>query len=38
MLGAELEGALETRPLAFEEPPARLTALTNRMVAYLEDA
>ena len=37
-LGAELDGLLAGRPLAMEEPPASLTALTNRLVAYLEAA
>jgi DICT domain-containing protein len=35
-LGEELERKLEDRPLALEEPAPALTALTNRMIAYLE--
>lgn len=35
-LGAEMEGVLADRPLALERPPSALTALTNRMVEYLE--
>ena len=35
-LGRRLEDLLADRPLAQEEPPATLTALTNRMVAYME--
>ena len=31
-----LEELLTDRPLALEEPAPALTALTNRMVAYLE--
>jgi MerR family transcriptional regulator, light-induced transcriptional regulator len=34
--GARLEELLADRPLALEEPAPALTALTNRMVAYLE--
>jgi DICT domain-containing protein len=34
--GARLEELLTDRPLALEEPAPALTALTNRMVAYLE--
>lgn len=34
--GARLEGLLADRPLAMEEPAPALTALTNRVVAYLE--
>jgi DICT domain-containing protein len=34
--GAHLERLLADRPLAMEEPSPALTALTNRMVAYLE--
>ena len=34
--GRELLGMLEDRPLALEEPAPALTALTNRVVAYLE--
>jgi DNA-binding transcriptional MerR regulator len=37
-LGAELEERLAGRPLAFGEPAPALTALTNRLVAYLEQA
>jgi len=37
-LGAEMEQLLLDRPLAFEEPAPALTALTNRVVAYLESA
>lgn len=35
-LGTELEQLLEDRPLAIEQPAPALTALTNRMIAYLE--
>jgi DICT domain-containing protein len=35
-LGRQLQHALEDRPLALEEPAPSLTALTNRIVAYLE--
>jgi DICT domain-containing protein len=35
-LGEELLRKLEDRPLALEQPAPVLTALTNRMVAYLE--
>lgn len=35
-LGAQLAGLLEDRPLAIETPAPALTALTNRMVGYLE--
>jgi len=35
-LGARLDELLATRPLATEEPPSSLTALTNRIVAYVE--
>lgn len=35
-LGERLDGLLATRPLATEEPPSSLTALTNRIVAYVE--
>ena len=34
--GRELLGVLEDRPLALEEPAPALTALTNRVIAYLE--
>lgn len=37
-LGRKLEDALSERPLAVEEPAPGLTALTNRMVDYLEAA
>ena len=37
-LGERLEGLLSDRPLATDEPAPTLTALTNRMVAYLEAA
>jgi DICT domain-containing protein/predicted DNA-binding transcriptional regulator AlpA len=37
-LGERLEGLLADRPLATERPAPALTALTNRVVAYLEDA
>lgn len=37
-LGERLSGLLADRPLATEEPSPALTALTNRMVAYLEAA
>jgi DICT domain-containing protein len=36
--GERLEELLADRPLALEEPAPALTALTNRMVAYLEAA
>ena len=36
--GAHLEQLLADRPLALEEPAPGLTALTNRVVAYLESA
>jgi DICT domain-containing protein len=36
--GEHLEALLADRPLALEEPAPALTALTNRMVAYLEAA
>ena len=36
--GARLEQVLRDRPLAMEEPAPALTALTNRMVAYLDAA
>jgi len=35
--GQELEALLTDRPLALEEPNPGLTALTNRVVAYLEN-
>lgn len=35
--GGRLEQLLEDRPLAVEQPAPALTALTNRMVAYLEE-
>lgn len=35
--GAELERLLADRPLAAEQPSPALTALTNRLVAYLEE-
>jgi DICT domain-containing protein len=38
LYGRRLEELLEDRPLALEEPAPALTALTNRMVAYLETA
>lgn len=34
--GERLQDLLHDRPLAFEEPAAALTALTNRVIAYLE--
>ena len=37
-LGAELHGLMAERPLAMEEPVPGLTALTNRILAYLEPA
>jgi len=37
-LGKRLEEMIADRPLAFDEPTPSLTALTNRMVAYLEAA
>jgi len=36
--GAELDGVLADRPLALEHPVPALTALANRVVAYLERA
>jgi DICT domain-containing protein len=36
--GEHLHALLEDRPLALEQPAPALTALTNRMVAYLEAA
>ncbi len=35
-LGAELDASLADRPLALEQPVPALTALANRVVAYLE--
>jgi DICT domain-containing protein len=35
-LGERLAGVLEDRPLAFEAPVPALTALTNRIVGYLD--
>ena len=37
-LGDKLTGMLADRPLAYDEPAPTLTALTNRMVAYMEAA
>jgi DICT domain-containing protein len=37
-LGERLEELLTDRPLALEEPAPALTALVNRMVAYMEAA
>jgi DICT domain-containing protein len=37
-LGEYLEALLAERPLAYERPTHGLTALTNRMVSYLEEA
>ena len=37
-LGARLEKLLDERPLAREEPSPTVTALTNRMVSYMETA
>lgn len=37
VLGEELEALLADRPPAFAQPVPALTALTNRLVAYLED-
>src|SRR4051794_29566025 len=34
--GAELDAVLTERPLALEQPPPALTALVNRVVAYME--
>ncbi len=34
--GAQLESLLAERPLAYERPQHGLTALTNRMLAYLD--
>jgi DICT domain-containing protein len=36
VFGEHLQALLEDRPLALEQPAPALTALTNRMVAYLE--
>jgi MerR family transcriptional regulator, light-induced transcriptional regulator len=36
VLGAELEASLAERPLALEQPVPALTALANRVVAYLD--
>jgi DNA-binding transcriptional MerR regulator len=36
--GQQLEDLLSERPLAYERPAHGLTALTNRIVAYLEEA
>ncbi|MFM8762642.1 MAG: hypothetical protein ACKOFC_05185 [Solirubrobacterales bacterium] len=36
--GAEIDSLLAGRPLAVEEPAPSLTALTNRLVAYMEAA
>ena len=36
-VGERLEALLADRPLALEEPAPALTALTNRIIAYLED-
>jgi DICT domain-containing protein len=36
VLGEQLEELLAERPLALEEPAPALTALTNRMIAYLD--
>ena len=35
-LGQRLEALLADRPLAFQQPPTALIALTNRMIGYLE--
>ena len=35
--GDRVEALLADRPLAFERPPVALTALTNRVVGYLDD-
>ncbi|MCW3012460.1 MAG: MerR family transcriptional regulator [Solirubrobacterales bacterium] len=37
-LGRELEDLLADRPLAYDEPAPTLTALTNRMIGYMEAA
>ena len=37
-LGERLEALLADRPLASDQPAPILTALTNRMVAYMEAA
>jgi DICT domain-containing protein len=37
-LGTRLQGLLAERPLATERPAPGLTAVTNRMIGYLEDA
>ena len=37
-LGQEIHGLMAERPLAMEEPTPGLTALTNRILAYLEPA
>jgi DICT domain-containing protein len=36
-VGAEMERLLESRPLAVESPAPALTALTNRIVAYMDE-
>lgn len=38
VLGAELDRLLTDRPLAMEEPVPKVTALTNRVISYLEEA
>jgi DICT domain-containing protein len=35
-LGGRIDGMLRERPLAIDTPAAGLTALTNRMIGYLE--
>jgi DICT domain-containing protein len=37
-LGERIEGLLDERPLALEQPAPCLTAVTNRIVGYLEEA
>ncbi len=37
-LGDRIESLLAERPLAFERPPVALTALTNRVVSYLDES
>ena len=38
LLGARLDALLVERPLALEQPAPGLTALTNRIVGYLDGA
>jgi MerR family transcriptional regulator, light-induced transcriptional regulator len=36
VLGGRIDGLLADRPLALDQPAPSLTALANRVVAYLE--